>query len=127
MRLSDSLSESTSYFFSEVKRLKLIIDHLNTEKAFVLLDEILRGTNSDDKRNGTIGIVEQMVRLNAIGMIATHDLEVCETTKAHPSYLKNKCFEVEIRNNDLFFDYTLRDGICQNKSATFIMKKYEVI
>lgn len=127
MRLSDSLSESTSYFFSEVKRLKLIIDHLNTEKAFVLLDEILRGTNSDDKRNGTIGIVEQMVRLNAIGMIATHDLEVCETTKAHPSYLKNKCFEVEIKDNDLFFDYTLRDGICQNKSATFIMKKYEVI
>ncbi|WP_300663347.1 DNA mismatch repair protein [Fluviicola sp.] len=127
MRLSDSLSESTSYFFSEVKRLKLIIDHLNTEKAFVLLDEILRGTNSDDKRNGTIGIVEQMVRLNAIGMIATHDLEVCETTKAHPSYLKNKCFEVEIRDNDLFFDYTLRDGICQNKSATFIMKKYQVI
>lgn len=127
MRLSDSLEESTSYFFSEVKRLKLIIDHLNQGPAFVLLDEILRGTNSDDKQNGTIGIVEQMVRLNAIGMIATHDLEVCETTRSHPAYLKNKCFEVEIRDNDLFFDYTLRDGICQNKSATFIMKKYQVI
>ncbi|MDR0802082.1 DNA mismatch repair protein MutS [Fluviicola sp.] len=127
MRLSDSLSESTSYFFSEVKRLKLIIDHLNSDNAFVLLDEILRGTNSDDKQNGTIGIVEQMVRLNAIGMIATHDLEVCETTKAHPAYLCNKCFEVEIRDNDLFFDYILRDGICRNKSATFIMKKYQII
>ena len=127
MRLSDSLEESTSYFFSEVKRLKLIIDNLNNGPAFVLLDEILRGTNSDDKRNGTIGIVEQMVRLNAIGMIATHDLEVCETTQSHPSYLSNKCFEVEIRDNDLFFDYKLRNGICQNKSATFIMKKYEII
>jgi DNA mismatch repair ATPase MutS len=127
MRLSDSLEESTSYFFSEVKRLKLIIDNLNQGPAFVLLDEILRGTNSDDKQNGTIGIVEQMVRLNAIGMIATHDLEVCETTRSHPTYLKNKCFEVEIRDNDLFFDYKLRDGICQNKSATFIMKKYEII
>lgn len=127
MRLSDSLSESTSYFFSEVKRLKMIIDHLKTGNAFVLLDEILRGTNSDDKQNGTIGIVEQMVRLNAIGMIATHDLEVCETTKAHPAYLSNQCFEVEIRDNDLFFDYTLRKGICKNKSATFIMKKYQVI
>lgn len=127
MRLSDSLEESTSYFFSEVKRLKLIIDNLNTGPAFVLLDEILRGTNSDDKQNGTIGIVEQMVRLNAIGMIATHDLEVCDTTKSHPSYLSNKCFEVEIRDNDLFFDYKLRNGICQNKSATFIMKKYQVI
>ena len=127
MRLSDSLEESTSYFFSEVKRLKLIIDNLNQGPAFVLLDEILRGTNSDDKQNGTIGIVEQMVRLNAIGMIATHDLEVCETTRSHPTYLKNKCFEVEIRDNDLFFDYKLRDGICQNKSATFIMKKYQVI
>lgn len=127
MRLSDSLEESTSYFFSEVKRLKLIIENLNQGPAFVLLDEILRGTNSDDKQNGTIGIVEQMVRLNAIGMIATHDLEVCETTRSHPAYLKNKCFEVEIRDNDLFFDYKLRDGICQNKSATFIMKKYEII
>ena len=127
MRLSDSLEESTSYFFSEVKRLKLIIDNLNNGPAFVLLDEILRGTNSDDKQNGTIGIVEQMVRLNAIGMIATHDLEVCETTRSHPAYLSNKCFEVEIRDNDLFFDYKLRDGICQNKSATFIMKKYQVI
>jgi DNA mismatch repair ATPase MutS len=127
MRLSDSLEESTSYFFSEVKRLKLIIDNLNTGPAFVLLDEILRGTNSDDKQNGTIGIVEQMVRLNAIGMIATHDLEVCETTNSHPTYLSNKCFEVEIRDNDLFFDYKLRNGICQNKSATFIMKKYQVI
>lgn len=127
MRLSDSLEESTSYFFSEVKRLKLIIDNLNQGPAFVLLDEILRGTNSDDKQNGTIGIVEQMVRLNAIGMIATHDLEVCETTRSHPSYLSNQCFEVEIRDNDLFFDYKLRNGICQNKSATFIMKKYQVI
>jgi DNA mismatch repair ATPase MutS len=127
MRLSDSLEESTSYFFSEVKRLKLIIDNLNIGPAFVLLDEILRGTNSDDKQNGTIGIVEQMVRLNAIGMIATHDLEVCETTRSHPAYLSNKCFEVEIRDNDLFFDYKLRDGICQNKSATFIMKKYQII
>lgn len=127
MRLSDSLEESTSYFFSEVKRLKLIIDNLNNGPAFVLLDEILRGTNSDDKQNGTIGIVEQMVRLNAIGMIATHDLEVCETTNAHPAYLSNKCFEVEIRDNDLFFDYKLRNGICQNKSATFIMKKYQII
>ncbi|WP_341901533.1 DNA mismatch repair protein [Fluviicola taffensis] len=127
MRLSDSLEESTSYFFSEVKRLKLIIDNLNNGPAFVLLDEILRGTNSDDKQNGTIGIVEQMVRLNAIGMIATHDLEVCETTNAHPSYLSNQCFEVEIRDNDLFFDYKLRKGICQNKSATFIMKKYQII
>lgn len=127
MRLSDSLEESTSYFFSEVKRLRLIIDNLNQGPAFVLLDEILRGTNSDDKQNGTIGIVEQMVRLNAIGMIATHDLEVCETQKLHPAYLSNQCFEVEIRDNDLFFDYTLRNGICQNKSATFIMKKYQVI
>ncbi|AEA45591.1 MutS-related protein [Fluviicola taffensis] len=127
MRLSDSLEESTSYFFSEVKRLKLIIDNLKNGPAFVLLDEILRGTNSDDKQNGTIGIVEQMVRLGALGMIATHDLEVCETTNLHPTYLKNKCFEVEIRDNDLFFDYKLRNGICQNKSATFIMKKYQVI
>lgn len=127
MRLSDSLSDSESYFFAEIKRLKQIMDELENRPAFVLLDEILRGTNSDDKRNGTIEVVKKVIGKKAIGAIATHDIEVCLTTNDYPSMLTNKCFEVEIVNNDLHFDYKLRDGICKNRSATFLMKKMGVI
>lgn len=127
MRLSDSLSDSESYFYAEIKRLKLIMDKLDDNPAFVLLDEILRGTNSDDKRNGTIEVVKKMINRKAIGVIATHDIEVCLTTNDYPNLLVNKCFEVEIIDNDLHFDYKLRDGICKNRSATFLMKKMEVI
>ncbi|MBP6182769.1 DNA mismatch repair protein [Flavobacterium sp.] len=127
MRLSDSLSDSESYFFAEIKRLKQIMDELEKRPAFVLLDEILRGTNSDDKRNGTIEVVKKVIGKKAIGVIATHDIEVCLTTNEYPNVLTNKCFEVEIINNDLHFDYKLRDGICKNRSATFLMKKMGVI
>ena len=127
MRLSDSLSDSESYFFAEIKRLKQIMDELENQPAFVLLDEILRGTNSDDKRNGTIEVVKKIISKKAIGAIATHDIEVCLTTNEYPEILTNQCFEVEIQNNDLHFDYKLRNGICKNKSATFLMKKMGVI
>ncbi|WP_423909356.1 MutS-related protein [Flavobacterium sp.] len=127
MRLSDSLSDSESYFYAEIKRLKQIMDALENQPAFVLLDEILRGTNSDDKRNGTIEVVKKMIAKKAIGAIATHDIEVCLTTNSYPTILTNKAFEVEIVNDDLYFDYKLRDGVCQNKSASFLMKKMGVI
>ncbi|MES2555074.1 MAG: DNA mismatch repair protein [Bacteroidota bacterium] len=127
MRLSDSLSDSESYFFAEVKRLKEIMTELENRRCFILLDEILRGTNSDDKRTGTIEVLKKVISKNAIGAIATHDLEVCNTTNEYPQILVNKCFEVEIINNELKFDYRLRDGICQNKSATFLMQKMGVI
>ena len=127
MRLTDSLSDSESFFFAEVKRLKQIVTEAENQSVFVLLDEILKGTNSDDKKTGTIGVIEKLHQLKAMGMIATHDLEVCQTTARHPETMINKRFEVEIINNELHFDYLLKDGICQNKNATFIMKKMEII
>ena len=127
MRLSDSLSDSESYFFAEIKRLKQIMDQLENKPSFVLLDEILRGTNSDDKRNGTIEVIKKVIAKKALGAIATHDIEVCLTTNDFPDILINKCFEVEIIDNDLHFDFVLRNGICKNKSATFLMKKMGVI
>jgi DNA mismatch repair ATPase MutS len=127
MRLSDSLSDSESYFFAEIKRLREVMDELINQRAFVLLDEILRGTNSDDKQTGTIKVVEKMTALGAIGAIATHDIEVCNMVNDYPDVLVNRCFEVQIVDNELYFDYQLRDGICKNKSATFIMQKMGVI
>jgi DNA mismatch repair ATPase MutS len=127
MRLSDSLADSESYFYAEIKRLHEIMQQLENGQAFVLLDEILRGTNSDDKRNGTIGVLKKLIDYNAIGAIATHDLEVCNTADEYPDYLSNQCFEVEIKQENLYFDYKLRQGISQNKSASFLMKKMKII
>jgi len=127
MRVSDNLGEGESFFFAEVKRLKKIMKAADQQTCFVLLDEILRGTNSDDKRTGTVEVIKKIITKNAIGAIATHDLKICETTEEHPNQLSNQCFEVEIENNELVFDYKLREGVCKNKSATFLMKKMDVI
>ncbi len=127
MRLSDSLEDNESYFFAEVKRLKEIVDQSEKETTFILLDEILRGTNSEDKHIGTVEVIKKLVAKGAIGAIATHDLKVCKTTDEYPDILINKCFEVEIINDELNFDYKLRPGICKSKNATFLMKKMGVI
>lgn len=127
MRLSDSLSDGKSYFFAEINRIQQIVDTLQRERCFVLLDEVLRGTNSEDKQHGTIKIIEKLLSLKALGVLATHDIEVCNLTNHYPKLLQNKCFESEISKGELIFDYKLRDGVCKNKNATFLMKKLGII
>ena len=127
MRLTDSLNDSESFFYAEVKRLKTIVEHAAEKPVFILLDEILKGTNSDDKTSGTIGVIEKIICTQATGMIATHDLEVCKTTYKYPEILANKRFEVAIINDELCFDYKMQDGICENRNATFIMQKMGII
>ena len=128
MRITDSLQDSESFFYAELKRLQGIIQELQAgEKTFVILDEILRGTNSNDKHNGTIGLIKKMVGAGACGIIATHDLTVAQLTDANPAYLSNKCFESEIIHDELIFDYKLKEGVCTKLSASFLMKKMGVI
>ena len=127
MRLSDSLSDGKSYFFAEINRIEQIMTALKRERCMVLLDEILRGTNSEDKQYGTIKIIERLLSLKAIGIVATHDIEVCKTADRYPEQLQNKCFESYIHEGELSFDYKLREGICQNKNATFLMEKLGII
>ena len=75
LRTSDSLADNESYFFAELKRLKLIIDKLEAgEELFIILDEILKGTNSIDKQKGSFALIKQFMHMNANGIIATHDL-----------------------------------------------------
>lgn len=124
IRTSDSLQDGESYFFAELKRLKqMILLFEEGNKMFIILDEILRGTNSADKRKGSKSLVSQLVRLGASGMIATHDLALGELQKDFPKHIRNKRFEVEIIDDELFFDYKLKEGISQNLNATFLMKK----
>ena len=135
MRTSDSLTDDESYFFSELKRLKFIVDAIQPPKNpsedlngnyFIILDEILKGTNSKDKAIGSRKFVEKLVKSNSTGIIATHDLSLCEITKELPQ-VKNHYFDAEIIDNELYFDYTFKKGICQNMNASFLLKKMEIV
>ena len=126
MRTSDSLTDDSSYFFSELTRLKFIVDEIAKEPYFIILDEILKGTNSTDKAIGSRKFVEKLVAGNATGIIATHDLSLCEISK-ELNEVKNHFFDAQIINDELFFDYKFKDGICQNMNASFLLKKMEII
>ena len=124
MRTSDSLKNNESYFYSELKRLQTIVEKLKTgEKLFVILDEILKGTNSKDKAEGSKKFVKQILKYQAAGIIATHDLSLCSLKDEFPEQIENKYFDVEIENDQLVFDYKLKNGICSNMNAEFLMKK----
>lgn len=124
LRTTDNLVRNESYFFAELKRLKWIIDRLNSgEKLFIILDEILKGTNSKDKQEGSKALIEQFVRLKATGIIATHDIILGKLAGVYPENVVNRCFEVSLKDDTLGFDYKLREGISQNMNATFLMKK----
>ena len=126
MRTVDSLTDDSSYFFSELTRLKFIIDEIKKEPYFIILDEILKGTNSTDKAIGSKKFVEKLVASDATGLIATHDLSLCEIEKELPE-VKNYYFDAEIINDELHFDYSFKKGICKNMNASFLLKKMEIV
>ena len=126
MRTSDSLVEDESYFFSELKRLKFIVDEIENDDYFIILDEILKGTNSTDKAIGSKKFVQKLVASNSTGIIATHDLSLCEIEK-ELNEVENYYFDAEIINDELNFDYQLKDGICKNMNASFLLKKMKIV
>lgn len=126
MRTADSIQKSSSYFHSELARLSLIVKEIETKNApgyFVILDEILKGTNSKDQQAGSKAFMQRLLNLGASGLIATHDLSLCEMADKHPDKVANACFEVEILDNDMHFDYSIREGICNTMNATWLMEK----
>lgn len=128
IRISDSLQLHTSYFMAELKRLQQIIRFLNTGKpALVLVDEILRGTNSDDKSHGSEEFIRKIITFNCLTLFATHDLSLSVMERKSPGIIANYCFESTIVNDELSFDYRLQQGIAKNKNASFLMKKMEII
>ncbi len=126
MRTTDSLTDDESYFFSELKRLKFIVDEIKTDRYFIILDEILKGTNSTDKAIGSRKFVEKLVASNSTGIIATHDLSLCAAADDMPD-VKNYFFDAQIENGELYFDYTFKPGICKNMNASFLLKKMEIV
>ena len=124
MRIKDNLEENTSTFYAELKKLKTIIDAVNSRQpVFILLDEILRGTNSLDRQTGSMALIRQLLHHNATGIVATHDLELAGMIKEFPEGIHNYYFDAALDGEELYFDYTLKQGVCQNLNASILMKK----
>lgn len=124
MRIADNLEESTSTFYAELKKLKAVIDRVNNnEKIFILLDEILRGTNSLDRHTGSVALVKQLIRHQAAAIIATHDVELAKLKTEFRENILNYHFDVQVNNDELYFDYRLKEGICTSLNASILMKK----
>lgn len=127
LRQTDSLRENVSLFHAELIRLQEIQERIRKNGfAMVLIDEMLRGTNSEDKLNGSRKLIERLMEMNCIGLIATHDLALGDMESLHQGKISNYCFESRIENNELIFDYQLRRGIARNKNASFLLRKMNI-
>lgn len=127
MRTQDALHESTSSFYAELKRLKFIIEAVENKQAgendiFFLLDEILKGTNSTDRHTGSKALIRQLIKSKGAGIIATHDLELGALEAEANGSVENLCIEVQVKNDELFFDYKIKKGISRSFNATLLMK-----
>ena len=124
MRVGDSIRNSESTFYAELQRLKRMLDKLHDEESiFILLDEILRGTNSADKLTGSFALMRQLVQLKGAGIIATHDLPLAELETEFPDQIRNFNFEVQIAGDKFMFDYKLKPGVCKTMNAMALMKQ----
>jgi hypothetical protein len=124
MRISDSLEENISSFYAELRRLRAIIAGAESDpKVFLLLDEILRGTNSDDRYTGSVALIKQLTGYGAVAMVATHDLRLAGLEQELPQSIQNYHFDVKVNDEELFFDYRLTPGICSSFNASLLMKK----
>jgi hypothetical protein len=124
VRITDSLQEHTSYFMAELKRLLEIVSCLEEGfPALVLIDEILRGTNSEDKTLGSEKFIARLLEYPCLSLFATHDLTLGQLEEKYPDRVRNYCFESQIRDGELFFDYLLKKGIAKNRNASFLMEK----
>ena len=93
------------------------------ETAFILLDEILKGTNSRDKHFGSEMFIRQLIDYQAAGMIATHDLELGILEQELHGRIRNYCFEVQIKDSQFFYDYKLKEGVARTLNATELMRQ----
>ncbi|MCA1744140.1 MAG: hypothetical protein LC643_00205 [Bacteroidales bacterium] len=128
INIRDSLSHKASYFYSELLRIREIIDHVKMHpQTLVILDEILRGTNTKDKQAGSLGLLDKLIAMKATVVIATHDLTIGDMDKKYPEIVTNHCFEVELEGDQLVFDYQLKTGVSQKLNASFLMRQMGVI
>jgi MutS domain V/MutS domain III len=123
IRVNDSLQEGSSRFYAEITRLRQIVDLAGGDVALLfLLDELLQGTNSKDRRIGAEGIVRALVNRGAIGLVSTHDLALTDIGESVAGRLRNVHFQDELANGRMTFDYKLRDGVVTKSNGLELMR-----
>ncbi|UKT62815.1 MutS-related protein [Pedobacter mucosus] len=124
MRIKDSLNESTSTFKAELNRLKMILNHVVTDKdTFVLIDEMLRGTNSKDKYLGSKVFIEKLIAMKTPALFATHDLQLSELKETYITAVRNYHFDIQISQGEMNFDYKIKNGPCKTFNAAILLKE----
>ncbi|MGL4741121.1 MAG: MutS family DNA mismatch repair protein [Sarcina sp.] len=122
MRTGDNMNESISSFYAEILRVKNIVEASeNGERILFLLDEIFKGTNSIDRHEGAQVLITQLLKFESIGIVSTHDFELCDMEKTNSSII-NYNFREYYENNKLYFDYKLRNGVSTTRNARYLMK-----
>ena len=128
MRTADSLKDEESYFLAEIRKLQSIVREMEGGRPLmILLDEVLKGTNTTDKKLGSVGLIRKSLLYPVRLFIATHDLSLGELEKEYGGQVVNYCFESYIKDVELSFDYTIRKGIATNMNASFLMKKMGIM
>ncbi|SDZ88759.1 MutS domain V [Arachidicoccus rhizosphaerae] len=128
MRTNDSLFTHTSFFYAELKKLRWIMDQIKSGKSiYIMLDEILKGTNSRDQHLGSAALIKNIIQNNGRGLIATHDIELTNLAASYPDHIKNIAFEIDMQGDKMIFSYQYRDGVCQNMNASTLMKQMGII
>lgn len=123
MRIKDSLAESTSTFKAELDRISWVLKESEIHKeTFVLIDEMLRGTNSVDKFLGSKAIIEKLIKQGTYGLIATHDLQLSELEQQYPGKMANFHFDIKMEGSEMKFDYKLKQGPCTQFNAAILLK-----
>lgn len=129
MRISDDLGENVSSFYAELLRLRQLLDLLEQQEqpVFLLLDEVLRGTNSRDRHLGVRGILSKLLALPAYGLVTTHDLALGDLETQSQGRITNHSFNSQIRDEQLHFDYRYTQGQCHSFSASQLMQSLGLI
>ncbi|MBK0384228.1 DNA mismatch repair protein MutS [Pedobacter sp. SD-b] len=123
MRIKDSLANQTSTFKAEIDRLKMILDFTTAnQNSFVLIDEMLRGTNSKDKYLGSKVLIKKLITQKTPGLIATHDLQIADLEKEYPKQLRNYHFDITVEKQEMYFDYKIKIGECKTFNASMLLK-----
>jgi DNA mismatch repair ATPase MutS len=122
VRVVDSLQDNRSRFFAEITRIRVIVELTRSQQLIFLLDELLSGTNSHDRRIGASGIVGALVKAGAIGLITTHDLALAEIERDLGPAATNVHFDDQILDGRIEFDYRLRPGVVTHSNALELMR-----
>ena len=127
MRTTDNLAKDTSYFHAELLRLKQLVEMAKQEHVFIILDEMLKGTNSVDKLNGSLAFLRKLLQYPVTGLIATHDLALGELANEYPENFFNVCFEITHQGEEIQYDYKLHKGVSTTMNASILLKQMGLI